>query len=314
MIALVLVGLAVVILIAVAWAVVGRGRSDRRSMQSYEHALHVLGDVSKRSDAAARIKPISRSQADHGHVRTEWGEEPAAEAEPRHESASAPEPAQPEGERVKIVGVPGRFDDDSDAFERSREQDELEMVVPFATTKVAIGPPRPLAQQHRFPVAWGRLASVAAVLVILAGLAFAGTRLLTAPSGRHQSTLPPVKHHHSGGGTLPSSTTSTTPTTLPDVLVPVSTSPTDVVFTAPRGTYTVGLQDAGGICWVGIQQVAGGPYVWEETLYSGQTASYNASGALVIRIGAPEYLGVKVNGMTARLPSYVQPYDVTFNS
>ncbi|MGO9559490.1 MAG: RodZ domain-containing protein [Acidimicrobiales bacterium] len=313
MIALAVGGAAVVILVAVVWARMARGRSDSRSMQNYEHTLHVLGDVSKRSDAAARINPVPRSQADHGHVRTDWGEELTPEAEHERAAEPKPEPAQPESERVKIVGVPGRFEDDSDAFERAREQEELETVVPFAPPHVVLRPPRPVIQRPRSRPAWGRLASVAAVLVVVAGLGYAGSRLLAA-SPRHGTASPPTTLHHAGGGTVPSSTTSTTPTTVSDVLVPVSTSPTDVAFTAPRGSYTVGLNVAGGTCWVGIQQLSGGPYVWEETLYSGQSASYKASGTLVIRIGAPKYLRVKVNGMTARLPAYVQPYDVTFDT
>ncbi|MGO9196925.1 MAG: RodZ domain-containing protein [Acidimicrobiales bacterium] len=309
MITLVVAGLAVLIVIVFVWSRIARGRADSRSMEHYEHGLRVLGDVAKRSDAAARIKPVSSAQAEHGHVRTERPAEPAP----------ATEAPRPEVDRPKIREMPSRFEDDSDAFERFLEEAEKETVVPNATASPAraIGPP-PSALRARVPrarstVAWGRIASIAAAVLVAAALVVAGVDLASGGPPRHAGVGQKKHHQHHHASTQHPTTSSTPSTTTPSVFIPVSTSPADVAFTAPSGPYTVSLDIAGGVCWIGIQQVSGGPYVWEQTLYSGQTENYKATGTLVIRVGAPRYLSMKVNGLPARLPAYVQPYDVTFD-
>jgi hypothetical protein len=337
--ALIFIGLAAVIAIAVVWSRVGLARSEKRSMRSYKHTLEVLGDVSRRSDKAAPITPLTAERATFGHIRTE---------RPGPTDAAQPaQPAQPSPPRIDEAGrfaprlqrpVPrarleatlseaNRFEDDSDAFERIKEEEEKETRVPFSAGPASVlepagpsepptdtTPPRPARRRPPAPVqpAWGRIGSVAAVIVILVGLVFVGIHLasnnpkgsatattLTGPSSSGQR-----RHHHRSKPPA---------TTTPSALVPISTSSTDVAFVAPKGSYTVQLNDTGGTCWVGIQQTSGGPYVWQETLSAGQSASYKATGPLVVRIGAPKFLGVKVNGIPARLPGYVQPYDLTFN-
>ncbi|HLI43084.1 MAG TPA: RodZ domain-containing protein [Acidimicrobiales bacterium] len=354
MTALVVIGLIAVVAIAVVWSRVGGVRSERRSMREYHRALDVLGDVARRSEAAARIRPVRPEQVERGHVRTEPpppGPQPVEERPARAEPPAArPEPvAVP---RPRLEQAPVAFEDDSDAFERAKEEEVRETVVaagPLTPTVSAgsppdAGPTPPAGSPARGPVEGeqpvpltrslsrrgGRrrppsvrraVPGAAAAAVVVAGLVLVGLRLSaagTSPrssapdhgargSGRHGS------HHRQGSGP-PAATGSTVPsTTVPSQLVPVSTSPTDVAFVAPQGTYDILLSDTGGTCWVGIQQSTNGPWIWQETLYSGQSATYRATGPLVIRIGAPKYLGVKVNGLPARLPGFVQPYDLTFS-
>jgi hypothetical protein len=345
MIALVVLGLIAVIGLAVAWSRVGLARSERRSMQSYEHALHVLGDVSRRSDAAARIRPVRREEAERGYIRTEQpsggSEATTSQAEPSV-VADARQPAQAglEADRPRLENVPVEFEDDSDAFERAQEEAARETVVPRAAAASASASLRPpirgvsasdpshvaprIVERERRPadepsgsgalaladrLPFGRLGAVAAAVLIVLALVLVGLNLGTG-TPRHAAT---GRHHRHGAHHVSTPTTAAPTTTTPSALVPVSTSPQQVAFVAPKGTYNLLLSDTGGPCWVGIEQTTAGPYVWQETLAAGQSATYKASGPLVIMIGAPKYLGVKVNGLPARLPGYVQPYDLVFN-
>lgn len=331
MTALVLLGLVAVVLIAMAWSRVGLARSERRSMRSYQRNLNALGDVARRSEAPARVRPVPPGQPEHGHLGSgspaplpERGPQaPATRA--RGPAAASPfsrVPADDEATgpipKPRLVDVPVHFEDDSASPAGPGDT----AAVPATTSRRAPegvlrrrpvrSPSTPVVQGGR-EIAWGRLGGVAAVVVALAALVLGGVHLLAShhslrPAGRHDA---PATHPSAPSSTSAPKRPSTT--TTPTVLVPVSTSPTDVAFVAPKGSYTVVMADNGGLCWVGIQQTSGGPYIWQDTLGAGQTTSYRASGPLVIRIGAPRFLGVKVNGVPVRLPGFAQPYDVTFN-
>ncbi|MHB8244517.1 MAG: DUF4115 domain-containing protein [Acidimicrobiales bacterium] len=320
MIALVLVGLALVVALAVAWSRVGLARSERRSMKSYEHALHVLGDVAKRSDAAANVRPVAQDNASRGHVLTEsWGEDEAP-IEPMVASPSPPqgEPRLPP--RARLEEVPVHFEDNSDAFERAREKAEAETVVAApivgvsAAGNVHAAPAykRPRPKRLGTKLRWGRISAVAAAVLVMTGIALVGVNL-AASNGRHPSATGPGHHRHHVPTPIQTTTVPAASNPPATAVAPVSASPSVVAFVAPKGTYTLALADTGGSCWVGIQTTPGGGYVWQQTLVSGQSTTYKASGPLIIRIGAPRYLEVKVNGLPARLPGYVQPYDLTFN-
>lgn len=353
MTALVIIGLIAVVALAVVWSRVGLARSERRSMESYERTLHLLGDVTRRSDAAARIRPVRREDTEHGYIRAEHPSSApplssghASEATEAAETAEADagdgEPAHipvPSSifERPRIENVPVQFADDSDAFERAQEEAQRTTAIPLisgaptaATSRIPAaaslssgaasapdtapaGAPARERLEHssrltRLPM--GRVMSIAAavlvvVVLVLVGVTVLGKKPHPAAAGLH--------HHHPLHHAKVVPSTQAPTTTAPSELVPVSTSPQQVAFVAPKGTYTVLLTDTGSACWVGIQQTLNGPDVWQETLAPGQSATYQASGPLVIRIGAPQYLGVKVNGLPVRLPGYVQPYDVLFN-
>lgn len=152
-------------------------------------------------------------------------------------------------------------------------------------------------------LATGVAAAVALVAVV--GVAFSLT------GGGTPSTTTTTRAAGAGKGT---STTTTGPaataTTQPTILKPTSATATDVAFTVPSTSYTVSLAATGGPTWLGIQQVAAGPYVWEETLPPGQSVTYKATGPIVIRIGAPPYTSIQVDGVSAQLPVTSQPYNV----
>lgn len=343
MIALVVIGLAAVVALSIVWSRVGLARSERRSMRSYEHTLHVLGDVTRRSEAAARIRPVRREDSARGYVRTEVvAGSPGDPQDARDEPPLAqPEPGPATPALPKLEDVPVQFSDDSDAFERAKEAEARATVVavPAARPRAQDGSAGEDGGEHgredtgddrgedsddggegarKVAVAalpTGRRlrravppAAAAVAVVVVVGLVLVAVHV-DSPGGTHGRAS-----HHSRRPPAPSTHRGTTPTTTaPSAIVPVSTSPTEVAFVEPKGTYSILFNDAGGTCWVGIEQAANGPYVWQATLTLGQSAAYQAKGPIVIRMGAPKYLGVKVNGLPARLPGYVQPYDLVFN-
>lgn len=125
------------------------------------------------------------------------------------------------------------------------------------------------------------------------------------------------------GGAAPSTTVApSTTTTAPSgragssALQPTSTTSSLVVYQAPASHYTITFSVTGSSdCWLGAQASPGGKYLWMQTVPAGGTASYTASGPVVIRLGAPPVVSVEVNGVKVALPpGNVQPYDISFTS
>lgn len=279
----------VAVSVIATWGRSGLSRSERRAMRSYEHGLQVLGEVTRRGDLAGRTPP----PATPAEAPEPPPGEPVAESPPRVAV----------GEQSKLV-----FADDSDAFERAREESDDGL----AASASSWGGEPALPPSLRTRPGWTRRRSLGIVLVVaIIGLAAGGYAVSRRQPSTRSTTAQttPRRHPH-----RPSTRRHSTSTTTPSILIPVSTSPTVVAFVVPRGSYTISLSDTGGQCWVGIMRAAGGPYVWQDMLASGESTSYTASGPVVVRIGAPKYLRVKVNGVPARLPGFVQPYDVTFSS
>jgi hypothetical protein len=356
---LLIVGLVVVIGLMITWTRVGLHRSDRRSMESYGHALDVLGGVAARSDRPARIRVAGHEDATAAQGRADALVEPdvahvvvepdvVAERPARGPSKSVAPP------KVRLEDVPVEFEDDSDAFERAREVAEAEtrvgapagaelagsqlaasevaapetaMLETAASEAAAPGalaaaagpgatPPRDGSpdggRRHGSPpkAPWSLIGSAAAGLLIVAAIVLAALQLSGGGAPRPHVAGPTTTDARSPSSP---STTVPAPTTLPKTLQPVSATSTDVSFAAPAGSYTVTFTDTTGTCWLGIAQTSGGVYVWQDTLTGGQSTTYKASGPIVIRVGAPPYVKVTVNGIPAQLPGYSQPYDVSFN-
>ncbi len=97
-------------------------------------------------------------------------------------------------------------------------------------------------------------------------------------------------------------------------IAPISASPSVVSYDAPKGTYTITFKASSqGQCWVGIQATPKGPYLWMSTISPGSSATYHASGTIIVRVGAPPYATVEVNGLDVSFPkSNVQPFDMVF--
>lgn len=63
-------GVVVVVLLVVVWLRFRAGRSDRRSMETYGHALGVLGSVAKRTGPSASVRVLPPAEPGQAHVRT----------------------------------------------------------------------------------------------------------------------------------------------------------------------------------------------------------------------------------------------------
>jgi hypothetical protein len=146
-------------------------------------------------------------------------------------------------------------------------------------------------------------AAVAVGAVVVAAISLSGGGDHKAGSG---TTTTIVKH--TGGSPT---TTTVTATTAPTSLKPTSVTATDVSFTAPSGHYTLAFQASGGACWVGIEHTTAGPWLFEQTLTDGQSTTYRGTGPLVVRLGAPAYMVLQLNGLPVELPSGVtETYNV----
>ncbi len=322
MIVLIVLGLVVVVCAVSVWAKVGLSRSERRSMESYEHALEVLGDVSRRSSASRRARGDLQRTTPPERAE-EGGEAPADEPEP-----------------TEAIRRTFRFEDDSVVYERwsprrapgaSRPRRAASASGPRRAAS-ARRPRRPSGTSRptgaagagrrrgdvdgsgpRLAISWSRALAAGAALVLIAAAVIAGLHLAASPTstanghGHHPVTTNTVAHRHHRR-----SPSRSTTTTAPNSISPVSTSPTVVAFVEPTGSYTLDFSATGSACWIGVQLTSGGPYVMQETLDPGQSTTYSASGAVIVRVGAPKYLSMTVNGLAARLPPYPQPYDVTF--
>jgi len=329
-IAVVIGVLAVLVIAAIIWARVSAARSENKSVETYEHALGVLGEVSKRTESTGfRILPHEETGRPHvgkridptGGEATEGGREVRA----RGQGATAPRRLPPAGEpklRFSEPTSPRRPRPGED--EKTEADDVVEAASPVAGAQTYLGSARSqvAGTAHGQPrltygsaadrrrqvmarrAATGVAAAVAVVAVVVAALYLTGGR---GGHAGHSSTTTTL--HGSGGGATTTSTspkTTTTTTTLQTSLKPTSLSP--VTFTVPTRSYTLAFQATGGPCWVGIESSVAGPWLFSETLSAGQSATYKGSGTLLVRLGAPSHFYLTVNGLKAELPSLTQAY------
>lgn len=164
-----------------------------------------------------------------------------------------------------------------------------------------------------------RAATGAAAAVALSALGVGVSQLAT---GRNHSpgaatitstTPPSLPGHHAGNGGGGSNSTPKPQGNTPTTLQPTSSSATVVAYAVPVGAYTVTFKTSSGACWLGAQAQPNGPWLKMWSLNPGQSARYAASGPLVIRLGAPQYVSIEVNGVPVQLPAgKVNPYDISF--
>jgi type II secretory pathway pseudopilin PulG len=321
LIVVVIVVLAVLVIAAIVWARVSAARSENKSVETYEHALGVLGEVAKRTESTGfRIVPHEETGRPHVGRRIDpaGGEADAGPkgASLREQGLLASRRLPPAGEpklrfseptRPARAAAPGGEDAEAETGALSAHAGAAGAVSHLASTHGAPGtryrgaPYRSTFDRRRQVmarrVATGATAGVAVVAGVVAALYLSGGN-----GGHHPSSTTSTTLHHATGGS-PTTTTTTTTTTLSTTLAPTTVSP--VTFTAPSGDYTLAFQAAGGACWVGVEQNASGPWLFSETLDAGQSASYKGSGTLIVRLGAPVHISVTVNGLTAELPSGV---------
>ena len=310
--------LALIAIVAVCRRLVGF-RADEHAMESYEHALDVLGDASRRTESQ-RVRIVPSDEVAKPHFQATDATAPV----PRPGSSADVPPPRVRLEPPVLPGVAPAEGGPAPAL---------------AFDDVDAGPPVPARRGSRRPRpgrvpsrpdprrarrlrlgATGGLAVVAAGAVAVAALQLSGgPTKANATNGTvgHHGSRPTATTAGGGRGGGPASTTSLPPatsttTTLPSAIVPQTSSATDVSYRAPAPTYTLTFQ-ASAPCWVGVQQTTGGPWVWEETVQAGQMQTYSASGSIIVRLGAPRAIRVSVDGVTVQLPpSNVQPYNLTF--
>ena len=319
MIALVIVVLVVLVVAAIVWTRVASARSATKSVETYERALGVLGEVSKRTESTGfRILPHEETGRPHVGRRTDdsGGEAPSFRSNVRTPGKGQLTSSRlpPAGEPKLRFSAPGRAGAVAPTDQEAGEDQETgaapaagarsrSRTVSAAEARARGEAYRSSADRHRQVVvrraATGAAAAVAVAAVVGAAVSLSG--------GGHHPTATTTTVRHGGGG----QSTTTTTTTFPTTLQPTSVSSSSVTFPVPSGGYTLALQASGGRCWVGIEHTSAGPWLFAETLSAGQSATYQGSGALVMTLGAPEYIGLTVNGLVAKLPrSISQPYDV----
>jgi len=322
--------LAVLVIAAIIWARVSAARSENKSVETYEHALDVLGEVSKRTESTGfRILPHDETGRPHvgkridptGEEATEGG----SEVRPRSQGALASRRLPPAGEpklRFSEPTHPGRARPGED---EGTADDEVAGAAPaVAGAGTYLGSARSLlpgtvhgqprvtyesaAERHRQVMA-RRAATGVAAAVAIAAVIVAAVYLSSGGTGGHAglpSTTTTLRHSGGDGTTTSTAPHKTTATTLPTSLKPTSLSP--VTFTVPSRSYTLAFQATGGPCWVGIETSIAGPWLFSETLSTGQSATYKGSGTLQVRLGAPAYFYLTVNGLKVELPSLTQAY------
>jgi len=338
---IVIVVLAVLVAAAIVWARVDAARSAHKSVETYERGIGALGQISRRTQSTGfRVLPHEEAGRPHVGRRIDQagGEAPAERENVRLPGRGrlAPSRLPPAGEPKLRFSGPGRPPESAPAASPhagdragDQERDDRETGAmrgaPSAAAPGVAAQARLAHARGRVPrtggagargapyqspadrrrqvmarrVATGATAGAAVVAVALAAF------FLSGGGGRHPTTSTTTTISRGGGRT------TTTATTFPTTLKPTSVSPTNVAFTVPSGDYSLAFQTTGGRCWVGIEHTGAGPWLFAETLSSGQTATYEGSGALVITLGAPAYVAFTVNGLVAELPSGVtRPYSV----
>ena len=166
------------------------------------------------------------------------------------------------------------------------------------------------------------IASTATVVVILIALGIAGAA--SGPRrGHHSSTGPsssktattaghaastPSPGAHGRSGQARSATI--TPVTGP--ISPTSTTSGSVEFLMAQGSgpFSVTISADGGPCWAEVSSSSGGIVSWAGTVADGSQHVLAPGASWWLRLGAPEYVTVTVNGRPLKLPGTGQPLNV----
>ncbi len=327
MIAGIVIGALVLVAGFATWSSHSRARTERRSVTTHQRALDVLGTVSRRWEGVAPVRAPKPDEVARTHVQP-TGETPRARHEGdellpnRRAGVRLVPPSGPTPVRLPMfvdeglapTGVPGESGPDESATgavagppsRRGRAAlFDHESLSPGA--EVAARSSRRARHRYRGGRSARRATSVAATVVALAAIGVAGWQLASGSTPTHHAnkTAPSgskgKKHHHPGGHKP-----------AQDV-VPTSVTASVVTYQTSSRTYTLTFSTS-GTCWLGVQQGVNGKYLWMTTLSAGGKASYKASGSIAVRLGAPPYLKVQLNGVNVELPvKNVQPYDITFS-
>lgn len=303
-----MIALVVGVIIAVAivlggWRRFASGRAERRSVERYEEVLGRLGGVTKRSDTAAPVNAPSPDELAQPHIRPAHHHE-AALFEVAAWPSSAPPIASIPPSNIAASASPALVFNDEDAWvgPTSSAAHRGDSVESEGARRRRRSPARlPRSTDDRRGVVG--LAAVLVLVVLGATAALAVSHfghpksVATPPATSHRPV--PSKHQETGGGSRTAAG-----------YVPVSVTKLLVSYAVPSGAHRLGFSVTGR-CWIGVETSPTGPYLWMDTLAPGQHATFDASGSVTVRIGAPTELALSVDGVPVELPpGNVNPFDV----
>jgi hypothetical protein len=170
------------------------------------------------------------------------------------------------------------------------------------------------------------VAAIATIVVILIALGIAGAA--SGPGRSHVKTAsrPPIATHHAGSSAAPAGShgrsgsgsasrslgksTATTSATGP--ISPTSMAAGSVRFLMAPGTgpFALTIAAAGGSCWTEVSSSSGSSISWAGTVADGSQRVLAPGSSWWLRLGAPEYATVTVNGRRLQLPASSAPLDV----
>jgi hypothetical protein len=196
------------------------------------------------------------------------------------------------------------------------------LYVPTEPAHVGYLPPMPNLERPRM----GRrvtIACIATVVVILIALGIAGA------TGGHRgrshlraettASVPSASGPTSGGRSVgqsahgPGARASTT-TLATGPIAPRTTSSGSVQFQMASAPFTVTIAAVDGSCWAEAAASSGATVTWAGTVVQGGSHVLAPGSSWWLRLGAPEYVTVTVNGRRLQLPATSSPLDVGISS
>jgi hypothetical protein len=292
---MVYVVIAAVMVAALVAAVVLRGRprgTDLDSVRSYHSALGTLEHLSDR-DAPTSMRVVNApGQADGPHVAPIPGRAAGSEGEgPRDRSEVPPVPVRGNDE-FPDPETPLVFDD-----ARPRDRYRSGPAAGAPAHRVDRAQLHALeSMNHRPRRGWYTVATVVA-LVVLAALAYAGSKRPTATKHAGRSTTA-TTGARATGGTSPSSRVHTghpgtavrapksTSTTLPSTLVAASATATSATYSVPFNSFQLTVTTTAP-CWVQATTQASGSIQWAGTVQPGAKQEIQVTGATSVELGNP---------------------------
>ena len=169
---------------------------------------------------------------------------------------------------------------------------------------------------HRPRRLGGPAAAVAAVTVLIVVLIVTGLHTNSPNHHGRSGTATTTAGTHPRPTSRHSNATTTTTTTAPlTVSAPASTSAYAATYQVADASYSLSLAATTGECWVEAKDTATGSVLFTATLFSGQSHTITASGAVTVIAGAPAAFSATVDGSTVSLPSgYQAPFTLSFTT
>jgi hypothetical protein len=107
----------------------------------------------------------------------------------------------------------------------------------------------------------------------------------------------------------------TTTTTLPIVSGPQSVTANGATYDVSKTSFALSLLATNGPCWLDVTNQTTGATIFSGLLSSGQLKVVDATSPVTVVVGAPEVLGVAVDGMAVKIPAGFQtPYTMRFTT